>query len=835
VKNSQMRRAFACVAAVALWGLTVSSSLSATRPGENLAGVVDGTVSSSDGRPLPGAVVTLRGSGAYRSTTSDAGGRFSIANLASGTFAVEARAVGYNALAPRTIDVRAGAPTELALALGRSTSSLVTIGRVQANGGEALSTSSAPTSSLDAQAYAADGYTRLSDVLQNDIATTLVHPLGGSTLLPTSVALRGPDPTETLVDIDGHRVNNGNTGDFDLSLLDPAAFDAVELVRGISPSSLVGPDTIDGAINIRTIEPTTVPRGLFRVSGGSFNTFAETLQGTGTVDRVGYAISLHRTTSSGEVNQSIVDAGTGEAGQLGSASSGSSALAKLRYAFGNGARYVELSYRDQSIGRDLSAALLSFPPPLGSDSSSSDIVRRRTEEAGQATDPNVLNSFAGTTLQAHNAGYGLDAGMPLGPPDRSGVARTNALFRHQTSFVSQSVFGPGADTSPYLYNDQDIVNDDSLQIEHQFPKGTLTLRYGLRREQLTTDFAAGIVNSESIARRTLADAGDSGNTVSTIALAQTQRDAALRLRWDPTAKLHFTLASYYSDYSTFGTSLDPRFGFVWTPDARSAIRMSAGTTYQAPQLPELLVPPVLPPAVGGYVSVGNPNLEPDHATEYGLGLEHVFETGPRRTDLSIDFYRVNLRTPAALYLPPLDPNCGPLSGGGDGTPCPLSYPINAGDGVYQGIEIAGQRRLAPFTTLRAGYAVRSAFLTNVPSYVQDGTLVVGEQAQGLPLHKAMLSLQTSPPQGFTYGGRLVYEGQYNELNQPPFTTFDAQVGYRWRTFEIGLAATNITNVYAQRFTRQSVGVPYGGIDGPLASDAYALQGAAFTFSLTRRY
>ncbi len=837
MKNSQMRRVFACVAAFALWGLTVSPSLAAPRPGENLAGVVDGTVSSSDGRPLAGAVVTLRASGAYRSTASDASGRFSIADLASGTYAVEAHALGYNALTPRTIDVRAGAPTELALALGRSASSLVTIGRVQTNGGEALSTSSAPTSSLDAQAYAADGYTRLSDVLQNDIATTLVHPLdSGSTLLPTSVALRGPDPTETLVDIDGHRVNNGNTGDFDLSLLDPAVFETVELVRGISPSSLVGPDTIDGAINIRTIEPTTVPRGLFRLSGGSFNTFAETLQGTGTVDLLGYAISLHRTTSSGEVNQTIVDAATGDVEQVGSASSGSSALAKLRYGFGNeGAGYVELSYRDQSIGRDLSAALSSFPPPPGSGSSSSGIARRGAEEAGQANDLDVLNSFAGTTLQAHNAGYGLDAGVPLGPPDRSGVASTSALFRHQTSFVSQALFGPGADTSPYLYNDRDIVNDDSLQIEHQFPKGTLTLRYGLRHEQLTTDFAAGTVNSESIARRTPADAGDSGNSVSTIALAQTQRDAALRLRLDPTAKLHFTLASYYSDYSIFGTSLDPRFGFVWTPDARSAIRMSVGTTYQAPQLPELLVPPVPPPAVGGYVSVGNPNLKPDRATEYGLGVEHVFDTGPRRTDLSVDFYRVNLRTPAALYLPPLDPSCGPLSGGGDGTPCPLSYPVNAGDGVYQGIEIAGQRRLAPFTTLRAGYALRSAFLTNVPTYIQDGTLVVGEQAQGLPLHKAMLSLQTSPPQGFTYGGRLVYEGQYNELNQPPFTTFDAQVGYRWRAFEIGLAATNITNVYAQRFTRQGVGVPYGGIAGPLASDAYALQGAAFTFSLTRRY
>jgi outer membrane receptor protein involved in Fe transport len=822
VRTSSIRRALACVTAVACGGLTAAPSSAAPQSPPDLACLVSGSVRSNDGVPIAGASVTLRGSGAPRSATTDTQGRFSIAGLRCGTYAVEARALAYNALTPRTIDVRALAPADLALALARSASSLMTIGRVQTHGGDALSTSSAPSSSLDAQAYAADGYTRLSDVLQNDISTTLVHPLGGaSSLLPTPVALRGPDPTETLVDIDGHQVNNGNTGDFDLSLLDPAAFETVEVVRGISPSSLVGPDTIDGALNLRTIEPTTTPHGLLRVAGGSFNTFNETLQGTGTADRVGYAVSLHRTTSSGEVNQTIVDAASGAVEHVGSGSSGSTALAKLRYAFGNaGAGYVELSYRDQSTDRDLSAALSSFPAPEGGTSSGT---------------PGTLNSFAGTTLQAHNAGYAVDLSVPLGAPDRSGVARTTALFRHATSLVSQSVFGPGADTSPYLYNDRDVVGDDSLQIEHQFSKGTVTLQYGLRHEGVTTDFVSGGVNTESSARRLPADSSTTDAGPSTLSLAQTQREAALRLRFDPTARLHFTLASYYSDYSSFGTSFDPRFGFAWTPDARSVVRVSLGTTFQAPQLTELFVPPVLPEAVGGYVSVGNPSLQPDHATEYGLGFEHVLETGVHRTDLSVDFYRVNLRQPASLYLPPLDPNCGAASGGGDGNPCPLSYPVNAGDGVYQGIEISAARQLAPFTTLRAGYAVRSAYLTNVPSYVQDGSLVVGEQTQGLPLHKAMLSLQSSPPRGLTYACRLVYEGQYNELNQPPFATLDARVGYRWNTFEIGLAATNVSNVYAQRFTRQGVGVPYGGLAGPLASDAYALPGATFNLSLTRRY
>ncbi len=812
------------------------------------AGKIAGSVTSADGAKIPGALVVLRGPRSERSSRTDAAGRFDVTDLPPGAYAVSVEALGYDALSGRTVGVRASQTTDLPLSLVRSSSTLVTIGRVQTSGNNTLSTSSAPSTTLDAQTYAAEGYTLMSDLLQNNISTTLVHPLGGSTALPTSVALRGPDPTETLVDIDGHQVNNGNTGDFDLSLLDPADYGSVELVKGISPSSLVGPDTIDGAINIRTLEPTTNPHGLLRFSAGSFGSFGSTVNSTGTYDRLGYAVSLHRTTTSGEVNQSIVDTNTGNIVRVGSGVDGSTALGKLRYAFGRGGDgYAEFSFRDQSQIRDLSAALTSFSAPGGQTSDSSH-VRKTLDEGDLATSTlPFLDGFQGTTLAAHNAGYGLDIRTPIGAPGPSGVAQTSALFRHYTSFVAQSVTGPGADSSPYLYNDRDRVDDETLQLEHAFAHASLTLQYEVRNEGLSTDFEAGVVNDQSVARRgAIATetarryAAEQGNApalpaVSQLGLGQTQRSAVLRYTYDPLANLHVTAAGYYSNYSSFGTSLDPRFGLVFSPDARTVVRSSVGTTYQAPQLPELFVPPVLPEPVGGYVSIGNPNLRPDRATEYGLGVEHVFDPGVHRTTLGVDFYRVNLRAPASTYVPPLDPTCGLKAAGGDGTACPLSYPINAGDAIYQGFEIAGERRLAPFTTLTAGYAVRSAYVTNVPAAVQDGTLVVGEQSQGLPLQKATLAIVALPPLGLTYEAGLVSEGAYNELNQPPFTTLEAGFGYRWRALELGVHGTNLTNVYDRRFTQQGGGVAYAGLTGPLPSDAYALQGTAVTVTLAHRF
>jgi outer membrane receptor protein involved in Fe transport len=239
--------------------------------------------------------------------------------------------------------------------------------------------------------------------------------------------------------------------------------------------------------------------------------------------------------------------------------------------------------------------------------------------------------------------------------------------------------------------------------------------------------------------------------------------------------------------------------------------------------------------VGNYISVGNPNLKPDQATEYGLGFDRIVQGGINATAVSADFYRVNLRQPASPLNLPLDANCGPTSAGGDGTACPLSYPVNAGDGVYQGIELSARHNFGPYTTLRAGWAVRSAYLTQVPADIQDGTLVVGEQSAGLPLHKATLSLNSAPPLGFTYGGNLVYESLYNELNLPQFATLSAHLGYRFRTFEIDLAGTNLTNVYDQRFTTPNGGVIYGGLGQAIPQDAYALQGTTFTFTVLRRF
>jgi len=810
---------------------------------------VTGTVTAEDGTPIAGASVTLSATGLVKTARSDVTGHFVIA-VPAGTYSVRAAAPGYAMISQQTATLRESGAT-LAVVLSRATTnSLTVIGHVQASAGETVSTSSAPSVTLSAQTAAAGGQTAVSSMVWNQLSTTPVLPLGGGSNATVSFALRGPDPTETLVDIDGHQVNNGNTGDFDLSLLDPAALQDVQLVYGISPSSLVGPNTIGGAINVQTLQPTQTPHALVRLFGGSYGSYGETVQATGSDGRFGYAMSFHGASSLGSVNQTVLappapnppPANNETQQSVGSDSYGSSILTKVRYQLGGpqGYGYLQLDLRDQNIAKDESALLTTYTPPGFGGGSGGDSVHGNIQPF-DAANSGGYQSFAGTTLGAHQANYGLDAQVPLGAQRLDDAPATTLLFSHQSSLNTQSVAGPGEGTQPYLYNQRDWLADDWLEIDHRFTSGQLSLKYDLGTEALTTNYVQGQVTAQAIPSPFGAmvaqpnDAGGVGNApVNSLGLAQTERSWVLRYNGDPSTQWHYSLAAYDSDYSTFGSSLDPRAGIVWTPTSDTAVRASIGTTFQTPQLSELVV---LPPAdrvpVGGIIYTGNASLQPDHATEYDLGGEQIFGRLGHQLHLSADLYQSNLRQPSSqLNVNPV-PHC--QSPQHPKLQCPLSYPVNAGDGQYRGIELRGEQQLGNTFKLRAGWSVDSSYLTAVPPEIQDGTLVLGQQTLGEPLHRAYFGFDRDVTQGLVYGAQVNYEGAYNELNRTPYATLDAHVAYRRGGYEFGLYGTNLTNVYASPFTVVGGGVLYGALPGqPMTTtNAYTLQGAKVVFVITK--
>ena len=86
-----------------------------------------------------------------------------------------------------------------------------------------------------------------------------------------SVLIRGADSDQTLVLIDGVRVNLNSTGGYDFTNLKAEEIERIEVIRG-PQSVLYGSEAIGGVVNIITAKAAPGLSGSLRAMGGSFGT-----------------------------------------------------------------------------------------------------------------------------------------------------------------------------------------------------------------------------------------------------------------------------------------------------------------------------------------------------------------------------------------------------------------------------------------------------------------------------------------------------------------------------------------------------------------------------------
>ena len=220
---------------------------------------VAGSVTANDGTPIAGATVVLSSPGTSHRSVSDAHGSVVFKSLPGGTYALAASAAGYQSITQRTVTFDPNNTLLLISLSPATTNSLTVIGQVRASTGETVSTSSAPTVTLERAECRRGRRPVRRPMIWNQLSTTPVLPLGGGS--NATRCLRCADPTRPKRSSTSTATpsTTGTPGDFDLSLVDPAALQDVQLVYGISPSSLIGPNTIGGGINIVTLQPTTTP------------------------------------------------------------------------------------------------------------------------------------------------------------------------------------------------------------------------------------------------------------------------------------------------------------------------------------------------------------------------------------------------------------------------------------------------------------------------------------------------------------------------------------------------------------------------------------------------
>ncbi|HZV79961.1 MAG TPA: hypothetical protein VFF60_10170, partial [Candidatus Binatus sp.] len=345
------------------------------------------------------------------------------------------------------------------------------------------------------------------------------------------------------------------------------------------------------------------------------------------------------------------------------------------------------------------------------------------------------------------------------------------------------------DLNPYLLNANDVVNDDIARFDRPLP--------GPRGAQLS--FAIDV-------RHETLDAPDG------LAPGPPQQSASQgwvvgRYTWSSSSDLNYTLATYYSWDSTFGTSLDPRIGIVWSP-GNSVVHASFGTGFQPPLLTNL---------------VFNPSLLAERSVAYDLGAEHRFGEGLHAASASFDVYSTLVNNPVYQTV------------GAGGA---LTFLGNISQNVYRGIDLRASQPIAHGLSMQAAYGVDSVYSTSDPSLTnpQAPALIPGQQAMGVPLHKAQLGLLGHPGTGpVNFGVSATYESDANELNRPAYVLLDANIGTTFGHTDINVAGTNLTNQFNDKFTLVNAGVPFPIPGGTMPTNAYSLQGAALRVTVTQRF
>ena len=655
--------------------------------------------------------------------------------------------------------------------------------------------------------------------LQTIPSATFTRPDGGAASAVAVVSLRGPDPSESLVALDGQLLNDGNTGDLDLSRLPSAAFSAIDVTEGLGPEDSNGSNTFGGAIDFVSLRPTVEPHYGLSFSEGSLGGSESWLNATGTVGRLGYAGAFDDQNEAGYVNSTLPLYSTTKpacapcATALGSWIASHLGLGTLTWSFSQNA---DLTARVFLLGdeRDQSSSI------NGIDENSADLG---TPQYGQLTGPGA--QIFDQTIRA----YQLRARTPRGAGE----------LTSDLSLSDNDVAVNGGTASPYDIDHEDKRYNGGLTWQRTFDTSQFAVGGYTRYESL--EFAGPPSQSDASLTPTQAQAQ----------LGQTIDVLYLRGGFQPVPKLRLDAGLFQSYYTSFGANLDGRFGAIYQTDPATSVRFSIGTGFRAPLLAERYLYPYDELTLDGsnvFVTQGNPNEHPEHATEYELGASHQFSS---QSTLDLSFYQTNLRNPIEIFYPLAAVANGTCTNNSYANPIPacVSYNSNVGNAVYQGLEARFVHRFpAQHVFLTARYGLNVAYPKDLDAQFSNptsgGNLVDDEQFLGIPQQQG--SLQVDWAEGAWHAdASAVFRGKNNELNLGPFTVLSALAGYRFgRRLDLSLAATNLFNAGAGRFTVFGAGEPYRGIVGqnasgspifgPLPTDALHVEPAGFRSILTFR-
>lgn len=855
------------------------------------ASVVGRVIDTAGGLPVNGASLDLSCQGATtRHATSAPDGSFRFDDVSPGVCVVWIFARGYQPARSADIAVAPGAHRiefQAAITRAGSSDATRTIGHVTVLSTSSLQTSWTIHEHVEASTVQTENYMRAGDAL---ISLPGVTTLTGSSLGDDlSVSIRGFDSSETATLLDGHRIGPiGAFGSgFDYQVSPFFGLRSVDAIFGSGATGIYGASTIAGAVDFQTINPTPERHVLVEQGIGSDGKAMTGLQATGTINKVGYAISHAVEGTYGDFPAQTI----AQTGLLGTDIRASTLAAntytvtgdyllrndliKLTYALSPrtsllASVYAASSWDDKSGNGDND--FLTYEENLYNS------LTGLQQNGGQSTVtlPNGNTATCSNNTQAvlSDSAQGFDCLQPqrfaqlTSGPSGGGLGPWQAIRSHD--YHARLTTGAGAgeinvdafvDHYGLDYNravqtgsfHTDLYRTTGLLLDDEFAGSLHTFAFGyyVQHQQHTGD--------------TYPFFDQFGNGPFNVVAANQEFDLTdsnvfLRDEYRPTSRLSAS-ANLWFDHavSTNQTTFDPRVSFVYRPTSEDIVRFTSGRSYSEPD-PSLLfalpsyntTPTNINPLCGGQLNpignVSNPNLVPESASDKELAVGHRFAG---QDTIQLDLYDAreqnalfngNLplsalgqtQVPQALidaYIARINAFC---HGNATVTDLSVSTNYNAAAARYRGIDLSGAFQLGRDVRMNADYGVQSATFIGVPDSIlsQNVFIINGSQTSGIPLDKANLGIEYANRIGFDVQLEGHFIANNNPYNRPAFTFFNGSVSKKAGYADFAISINNLFNTAAQRYGYFGLGVFRP--ENQFGTDTNALQQSSERFGLPPR-
>jgi outer membrane receptor protein involved in Fe transport len=261
---------------------------------------ITGKVVDGAGKPISGARIGIMGPKSAETTTKS-DGTYRVA-VPPGLYSVTISAAGFQSTQQDSIAVLSGASVTLATTLVPAT--LTTIAHVSVGGGStSVSDSSASSVRLSVATIRSQGQSQVVNLL-DQLPGVEVLRVGGGSNEPganASISIRGAQPYESQVLIDGHPVDtigNGAYG-FNTTFINSILLSGVEVSKGPGNMPNTVTDAVGGTVNFQTAPITEKPSGELMTQYDSFAGWTYGVRFSDTIGKFGFLVGVARVTTPG--------------------------------------------------------------------------------------------------------------------------------------------------------------------------------------------------------------------------------------------------------------------------------------------------------------------------------------------------------------------------------------------------------------------------------------------------------------------------------------------------------------------------------------------------------